>query len=102
MRSFSSSGQGVDDPDTSASGSSGSTFIISSCSGVVNVLSAVSDDPFSEFGGQSADVFPKNRLARMIYEMSGKLPGSVALSDLLLIGIRTVTAGTFLFILFGM
>ena len=38
----------------------------------------------------------------MIYEMSGKLPGSVALSDLLLIGIRTVTAGTFLFILFGM
>jgi len=70
----------------SASGSSGSTFIISSSSGVVNVLSAVSDDPFSEFGGQSADVFPE----------------SVALSDLLLIGIRTVTAGTFLFILFGM
>ena len=46
--------------DESASGSSGSTFIISSCSGVVNVLSADSGDPFSEFGGQSVDDFTEN------------------------------------------
>ena len=54
-----SSGDG-DAVDESASGSSGSTFIISSCSGVVNVLSADSGDPFSEFGGQSMDDFTEN------------------------------------------